>query len=161
MYNETFGTITKDAIAAVLATNPGEAVEYIYTYFTIDKILIMAVIFSAVFILFYYLRKVRFIWNDFGRCAVLILLLISVYKSLTQVEKIKESNFIYLITKKCPDLREYRQNPSIICSNERVENIVLLIGESFSKFNSSLYGYEKNSDLFQTLYLAEYFRASI
>ena len=141
LYNETFGTITKDAIAAVLATNPGEAVEYIYTYFTIGNMLIISVILSAVLILFNYLRKLRIKWNNIAKCAVLVLLLFSVFKFLSEIEKIKNTNFVYLITKECPDLREYRQNPSVT-GNESVENIVLLIGESFSKFHSSLYGYE-------------------
>ncbi|MBR5594066.1 MAG: phosphoethanolamine transferase [Bacteroidaceae bacterium] len=146
LYNETLATITKDALAAVLATNPGEAVEYIYTYFTIDKLLIISVIFSAVFVLSNYLRKIRFKWNGFARCTVVILLLFSVSKLLCDIEKVKDFNLCYLITKECPNLREYRQNPSIVNGSERVENIVLLIGESFSKFNSSLYGYEKETN---------------
>ena len=145
LYNETFGTITKDAIAAVLATNPGEAVEYIYTYFTIGNMLIISVFLSAVLILFNYLRKLRIKWNNIAKCAVLVLLLFSVFKFLSEIEKIKNTNFVYLITKECPDLREYRQNPSVT-GNESVENIVLLIGESFSNFHSSLYGYEKKTN---------------
>lgn len=146
LYNETFGTITKDAIAAVLATNPDETVEYIDTYFTIDNLLILSAIFSVVFVLFYYLRKLRFKWNYIGRCVVLIFLLFSASISLRQFNKVKDSNLYYLITKECPDLREYRQNPSVICAGERVDNIVLIIGESFSKFHSSLYGYEKETN---------------
>lgn len=146
LYNETFGTITKDAIAAVLATNPDETVEYIDTYFTIDNLLILSAIFSVVFVLFYYLRKLRFKWNNIGRCVVLIFLLFSASISLRQFNKVKDSNLYYLITKECPDLREYRQNPSVICAGERVGNIVLIIGESFSKFHSSLYGYEKETN---------------
>ena len=146
LYNETFGTITKDAIAAVLATNPGEAVEYIYTYFTIGNMLIILVFLSAVLILFNYLRKLRIKWNNIAKCAVLVLLLFSAFKFLSEIEKIKDSNFVYLITKECPDLCEYRQNPSINSRNERVENVLLLIGESFSKFHSSLYGYEKKTN---------------
>ena len=127
------GNETKDAIAAVLATNPDETVEYIDTYFTIDNLLILSAIFSVVFVLFYYLRKLRFKWNYIGRCVVLIFLLFSASISLRQFYKVKDSNLYYLIAKECPDLREYRQNPSVICAGERVGNIVLIIGESFSK----------------------------
>ena len=146
LYNETFGTITKDAIAAVLATNPDETVEYIDTYFTIDNLLILSAIFSVVFVLFYYLRKLRFKWNYISRCVVLIFLLFSASISLRQFNKVKDSNLYYLITKECPDLREYRQNPSVICAGERVGNIVLIIGESFAKSHSSLYGYDKSTN---------------
>lgn len=146
LYNETFSTITKDAIAAVLATNPDETAEYINAYLTIDNLLIVSAILSVVFVSFYYLRKIRLKWNGICRCALLVLLLLSALKWLRQLDDIKESNLFYFITKECPDLREYRQNPSVICAGERVGNIVLIIGESFSKFHSSLYGYEKETN---------------
>ena len=146
MYKETFGTITQDAIAAVLATNPEETAEYISTYFTIDKVLIISAILSVVFTLFKYLRKLRFRWNDVARCVVLILLLFSASKSIRQIEKVKDFNLYYLITKECPDLREYKQNPDVACINSHVKNIVLIVGESFTKFQSSLYGYEKETN---------------
>ena len=146
LYNETFSTITKDAIAAVLATNPDETAEYINAYLTIDNLLIVSAILSVVFVSFYYLRKIRLKWNGICRCALLVLLLLSALKWLRQLDDIKESNLFYFITKECPDLREYRQNPSVKYDDVRVENVVLLLGESFSKFHSSLYGYEKETN---------------
>ena len=146
LYDETFSTITKDAIAAVLATNPEETAEYINTYFTINNLLIVLAILSAVYVLFYNLRKICIKWNTIAKCALLMLLLLSAFKSLRQFDNIKESNLFYFITKECPNLREYKQNPSVKCGDERVESIVLLVGESFSKFHSSLYGYEKETN---------------
>lgn len=146
LYNETFSTINKNAIAAVLATNPNEMLEYINAYFTFANTLILFASVSAVLVLFCYLRKQSFKWNGVGRFVLLILLFLSALKSLVQFNEIKDGNLYYFITKKCPDLREYRQSPSVGSSNERIDNIVLVIGESFSKLHSSLYGYEKKTN---------------
>lgn len=40
-----------------------------------------------------------------------------------------------------PDLRKYYTSPKIEKNNQQPENIVIVIGESFSKSHSSLYGY--------------------
>ena len=47
---------------------------------------------------------------------------------------------------KKPDLTEYRQTPKVEHTENRPSNIVLIIGESFSKLHSSLYGYEKQTN---------------
>ena len=45
-----------------------------------------------------------------------------------------------------PDLALYKSNPNLIESTEtHPENIVVIIGESFAKTHSSLYGYEKET----------------
>ena len=77
----------------------------------------------------------------------MVLIALAFNISLGQFYRIKEGNVYYLLTKeKCPDLRDYRQNPDVICSNDSPDNIVLVIGESFTKWHSSLYGYEKETN---------------
>ncbi len=142
LYNETFETINKDALSAILATNPEESVEYIKVYFTIDKLFSVSVFISAVFLLYYCLRKLSFRWNNIGRLLVLVLLLTSTLVSFKQLYKIKEGNWYFMLTNKCPDLCDYMQNPEVVCDDD-VNNVVLVIGESFTKFHSSLYEYEK------------------
>ena len=46
------------------------------------------------------------------------------------------------------DLKSHFSNPkvSIIDKNQIPDNVVLIIGESFARFHSSLYGYEKNTN---------------
>ena len=145
LYNETFETINKDALSAILATNPEESVEYIKVYFTIDKLFFVSVFIFAVFLLYYYLRKLSFRWNNIGRLLVLVLLLTSTLVSFKQLYKIKEGNWYFMLTNKCPDLRDYMQNPEVVCDDD-VNNVVLVIGESFTKFHSSLYSYEKETN---------------
>lgn len=146
LYGDTLGTISTDAIAAILATNSSESVEYLSTVITADRLLIIAILLSVIFVLFFCLRKIHFLWNDFFMCALTLLLLAFSVITLKSFDRLKESNFYYLLTKDCPDLSEYKQNPTVLCDGTSVENIVLVIGESFSKFHSSLYGYEKNTN---------------
>ena len=146
LYNDTLGTITKDAVSALLATNPVESAEYIKTYFTVDILLAVSTFVSVVLLMFYYLRDLRLRCNSIAVCTIFILLSISVIMTINRCENIKDCNLYYLLTKECPDLREYMQNPSVLDSEEQVENIVLVIGESFSKFHSSLYGYKKETN---------------
>ena len=146
LYNQSFGTISKNAIAALLATNIEESLEYINTYFTIEKLLVLVAFVSVPTVLFHYLRKLCFKWNNIYRGLLLLLLLCSAIITMRNVSSVKDSNFYYLLTKECPDLREYKQNPIVICDSEKVDNIVLVIGESFSKHHSSLYGYGKETN---------------
>ena len=54
LYNDTFGTISKDAISAVLATNPSESAEFINSYFTIERSLLVLAFISVPISLFYF-----------------------------------------------------------------------------------------------------------
>lgn len=45
-----------------------------------------------------------------------------------------------------PDLKEYLHNPDINSQGNKPKNLVVIIGESFSKSHSSLYGYEKETN---------------
>lgn len=146
LYDESFGTISKDAIAAVLATNPDEVQEYFDSYFTADKLLIVLVLMSVLWIVFYYLRKLDLEFKNIGILCLLALLSVSVVITFAKLDKIEESNFYYLLTKDCPDLCEYKQNPNVVCTVDGVKNIVLVVGESFTKFQSSLYGYDKDTN---------------
>ena len=145
LYNESFGAASKDTISAILATNPAEAQEYMHTYITADRILIVLVLISIPLIMFYYLRKSGFQFNIRARRVLALFLFVSTTLTIVKCDEIKEGNLYYLLTNECPDLREYRQNPKVVCSDECVDNVVLIIGESYSKYHSSLYGYDKET----------------
>ena len=146
LYSHTFGTLDRDAVSAILATNPVEAQEFIDTYLTIDKVLIVAVLLVAVLVLFYYIRKLKFKFSNTFKNSFIAVLTISVLIIIIVFNKVMYCNICYLLTKECPDLREYRQNPDVVCDDECVDNVVLVIGESFSKYHSSLYGYDKQTN---------------
>jgi heptose-I-phosphate ethanolaminephosphotransferase len=146
LYGHTFGTLGRDAVSAVLATNPGEAQEFIDTYLTADKVLFVSTSLIAVLLLFYYIRRLHIRFCNAFKNSFVVLLTISVLVVVVFFNKVMYCNLCYLLTKECPDLREYRQNPEVICDEERVDNVVLIVGESFSKLHSSLYGYDKKTN---------------
>lgn len=146
LYGHTFGTLSRDAVSAVLATNPAEAQEFIDTYLSADKVLIVVASLIAVLLLFYYIRRLNVRFSNAFKNSFVTLLTISVLVIVILFNKVLFCNICYLLTKECPDLREYRQDPQVVCGSERVENVVLVLGESFTKFNCSLYGYDKKTN---------------
>lgn len=146
LYDETFNTICIDAIAALLATNPQEATEFVNAYFAVDVLVAILFIISLLLALFYYLNRIVLRWNFKKEFFIFAFMLISLIVSVAQFEKIIDTNFYYLITAEYPDLREYRQNPEIVSGEQGPEKVVLIIGESFVKTHSSLYGYEKTTN---------------
>ena len=148
VYGDTLGTISKDAVAAVMATNPAETVEFFATIFTVDRLFVITVMIFAISILFCYFRRMHFVWNNVCRCLLMLVLLATTAITLKSCTRLKESNFFYLLTYDCPDLRDYKHNPSVLCTGEHLDNIVLVIGESFAKFHSSLYEYDKETNPF-------------
>ena len=147
LYNDTLGTISKDVIAAVFATNPEESFEYISVYFTIDRLFLLATFTFVPLALFFYLRNQYYKWNNISKWMLLVFLFCSAIMTLKNINRVADSNFYYLLSaEESPDLRAYRQNPIVICNRENVDNVVLIIGESFSKHNSSLYDYEKETN---------------
>ena len=73
------------------------------------------------------------------------MLVINRYDSLnTPLGRIYNLYAVKHIIEKTPNLELYKTNPEFIAiNNEHPENIILIIGESFAKTHSSLYGYNK------------------
>ena len=144
MMQRTFATMGNDAIAAMLATNPAEAKEFVNTSFAVDKLIYCIMAIVLLITTFYYLNRVYVKWHFVSEFVIFVLVVLSFNISIGQFYRIKEGNVYYLLTKeKCPDLRDYRQNPDVICNNDSPDNVVFVIGESLTKWHSSLYGYDK------------------
>lgn len=144
MMQRTFATMGNDAIAAILATNPIEAKEFVNTSFAVDKLIYCITTIVLIITTFYYLNRVYIKWHFVSELIIFVLVVLSFNISLGQFRRIREGNVYYLLTKeKCPNLNDYRQNPDIICNNDSPDNVVFVIGESFTKWHSSLYGYDK------------------
>ena len=146
LYQNTFDTMGHEAIAAIMATNPAEAKEFVNTSFAVDKIILLVMIIALILTTFYYLNRIYIKWYVVSEFIILALIALSFNVTLGQFYRIEEGNIYYLLTKECPDLRDYRQNPDVVCSKDSPNNIVLVIGESFTKWHSSLYGYEKETN---------------
>lgn len=146
LYNETFRTLSPDVIAAMLVTNPAEAGEYLSTYLTIGKIVVLFGVISLLLFAFSILRKVQFSLRSSSKYVSFFFLVLSCLVCILCFNWTVFGNVYLLVTRTCPDLNEYRQNPTLSFKEEAPENIVFIIGESFSKMHSSLYGYDKHTN---------------
>lgn len=146
VYSETFSTLHVDMLAAFVATNASEASEYLKTYLTFGRGFVICLSIFLLMLGAYYLRKLKLKVNLLGECVIFVILLVSVCVSVVEYKKLLLGNFYFLSQTESPNLIEYRQNPSVVASDDNPEYVVLLVGESFAKTHSSLYGYDKKTN---------------
>lgn len=141
---------TNDMVAIIMGTNPSESMEFIETFFTTEVFMIIGLVIFVLGLLYIFKKKV----NKLGRIlSYLLLFALLIGTTAICVKKSKNWNGVYLckitslLSYSAPiDLSQYLQNPNIISIEESPQNIVLVIGESFSKSHSSLYGYDKQTN---------------
>lgn len=136
----------KNAIAAVLATNPAEALEYLHSYMSLEVIVLMTVVVLLLSVIIYFTRKVKIVFSPLVKRLVFVMLAISVSLSMYRPLMAFTSNCFYLFTIEYPVLSEYKQDPLVVFDDEAPQNVVVIMGESFSKCNSSLYKYGKETN---------------
>lgn len=148
MYNTTINCNFKsrDVMAAVLATNPQEAQEYISTYLSTGTIMLILVVIVVLLFVFYTINRISLKIHFIPRLLLFIFLLFSIIASVLKYKQILELNTVWLISYSVPSLNEYNQNPIVVIDERKTDNIVIILGESFSKSHSSLYGYEKHTN---------------
>lgn len=140
----------KDLVSIIMGTNPAESLEFVNTFFTVEVFgLFAAVILMMIFI--YYFRNVIDYWGQKITYLWLFLFILGTVAICAKQSKNWEGIYLYkiktLLSYSAPrDLKQYLQNPSIEKVNEGPKNIVMVIGESFSKRHCSLYDYEKNTN---------------
>lgn len=140
-----------DHVAIVMGTNLSEGKDFISTYITSDLWLII----SATIVVIGLLLKFARIINYIGRKLAVLLTVVSVCSCVYFVAKGSdtwECKFYYKILSLMsfetpPDLIPYQTSLDIrIAESDIPDNIVLILGESFSKSHSSMYGYEKETN---------------
>lgn len=140
-----------DHVAIVMGTNFSEGKDFISTYITSDLWLII----SATIVVVGLLLKFARIINYIGRKLAVLLTVVSVCSCVYFVAKGSdtwECKFYYKILSLMsfetpPDLIPYQTSLDIrIAESDIPDNIVLILGESFSKSHSSMYGYEKETN---------------
>lgn len=145
-------TFDQEVPAILLGTNSNEAIEFIHTFIPYSLVLIIIVSFLFFGFVYIKLRQIPLYIKD-KYCIVLLLL---VFLSLLSFATISNKNFgnvsitkVYTILNATspPDLKDYAVHPQLLTlSEKKPKNIVMIIGESFSKTHSSLYGYHKNTN---------------
>ena len=148
LYRTTFnhGREFRDMLAAILATNPSEAVEYLTTYITTEIIVYVLFAIALLLIVFYALNRVSLKIKVVPRALLFIFLLFSLTVSVCKYKQVLDLNTLWLLSYHVPNLNEYKQNPVVSVCRKLPDNIVIILGESFSKSHSSLYGYDKNTN---------------
>lgn len=145
-------TFDQEIPAILIGTNSNETLEFIETFIPVE--LIFIIVFS--FILFYILNRILYIvkFNE-NRILNVVLLFLVIFttfifpfvslKNFGNVSVTKISTFLKATAP--PDLRDYLVNPKLVNTMmDKPKNVVMIIGESFSKRHSSLYGYDKNTN---------------
>lgn len=142
-------TFDQEVPAIILGTNSNEAAEFISSFIPFSLILLICLSFIA-FIIFYKLVKNL---NYHISLGVQYCLLSFVFLGLISFIVVSNKNFgnvsitkiyTFLNASKPIDLENYKVHPVLkITKKRRPKDIVMIIGESFSKSHSSLYGYEK------------------
>ena len=147
LYERSINMLTPDMFSAILATNPTETEEFVITYFDWNILLLLLTLLVLLLILFYKLNRVTLNLKIVPRITLFLFIVFSISVVWLKCENVFNIPTVQMLKKgRVPDLREYRQNPEIVKSGDAPKNIVIIIGESFSKYHSSLYGYEKRTN---------------
>ena len=141
----------KDFVDIILNTNPAESYEFLSTYITFELVLLIMVM--LLFVIFLYRNRVLVNKIGVSMCHLLLLLVLS---STLLIFAKKSENwegvflrkiYTFLSYEKLPDLKLFYTIDGVTYHNSDIpDNIVLIIGESFSKLHSSIYGYCKETN---------------
>lgn len=138
---------TKDLVSIIMGTNPAESLEFANTFLSVEVFLLFVGVLLILCTIFYFRYSINKVGSKLTFLGIFVLLV-----GITAIYFKKSQNwegvYLYkiktLLSYSAPrDLKQYLKNPSIKKVNEGPKNIVMVIGESFSKHHSSLYGYEK------------------
>lgn len=141
---------TYDMVGIVKATNLSEAREFADMFFDYKPLLLLILMCACCFVLYKFMRKIKL--TPFLQIIALLIvclgLSVSIMKKSTNWGRVFLGKpYLYLTYKLPPDLNQYFSDIEIEYDKECLpRNIVLIIGESFSKSHSSLYGYDKNTN---------------
>ena len=136
----------------IMGTNLYESYEFLTFYFS-DSMLIggVVLIVLAIALAVKYFNRIPKINNrHIYRCMALLFAagcVSSVINSDVWKEVYLGKINLFAQVEDIPDLRNYLSNPNLnIEDNKQPQNVVVIIGESFTRRNSSLYGYEKQTN---------------
>ena len=147
-YNIYGCLLSNDFVQIIAATNPSEAKEYFETFVSWDDVIYFVLITAISIFIMIILSKIRKV--KFGKAWIVAsgLLLLSISAIMHNSGIIKEEfadkqrwnfNFAEVV-----DLKNHPTYPSIEESDSiHPEQVVIILGESFSSNHSSLYGYKK------------------
>lgn len=145
-------TFDQEVPAILLGTNSNEASEFISSFIPLSLIFLICISF-IVFIIFYKLLNRLKIQPRLGLQYLLLSIVLLGCFSFIMVSGKNFGNvsvtkvYTFLKASKPIELEKYKVYPNLKFSKEKMpRNIVMIIGESFSKSHSSLYDYTKKTN---------------
>lgn len=147
-------TYTMDMIALAKGTNEHEIREFFDTFFSTTTIVVILFLITAMVIVYTLSLKIATYRINLTYKLGLLFLFVSVTsfyfvdKIWVEYPNISIVRFFYLHKfQSPPNLKDYYVHPQLVIEKQRMpQNLVLIIGESFSRYFSSLYGYEKETN---------------
>ncbi|MDO4185662.1 MAG: sulfatase-like hydrolase/transferase [Bacteroidales bacterium] len=140
-----------DIAAIILGTNAGEINDFFETFISLE--LFLKIIFYVFLSIVVYLiaKRIKKYSNSVISAFSLVFLFITIGMTLRNPsagEEVIVGKISAFVRYEVPeDLHEYLTNPSLSFEEDMLpSNIVIVIGESFAKTHSSLYGYEKDTN---------------
>lgn len=145
-YLTTKAFFSNDFTAIIFGTNAGEAAEFFATY--VDKRFLFFLLFSVVMTVLLVALGRMASKRPIARLVCLAFIggcfLASIHKATCWMDTRILSLLTFRLPERSPDLKPYYTAPKLISTAKRhPKNVVMIIGESFAKSHSSLYGYEK------------------
>ncbi len=143
--------LSADFIEIIAGTNPDETSEFFRTFVSWWDIMLFVIVIIAVPILYCKMLYNRFILTLYKCILPIFLLVVSVaglcYNSGMISYEIKGAYHWKFNFEEIVDLREHPTNPILEEADSiHPQNIIIILGESFSKNHSSLYGYNRETN---------------
>ena len=134
----------------IMQTNFNEAKEFIETYIPLKYYLYIFYILSTFSLIFFTLKRIMPNKKKFANWGI-FLVFVGILMTIRNPMIIKDGLIGKIITTfsipTIPDLRNHLTYPDIIFTrNKQPQNVIMIIGESFSKSHSSLYNYKKTTN---------------
>lgn len=152
---------TYDMVGIIKATNPQEISEFADMFFDWRPLLILVSLCCFTYIVYWLLTKIKIpkLVPYLGILLVLVGIGATTLKHSSNWGRVFLGKpYLYFSYELPPDLKQYYTDFEIKVDKGRLpRNVVIVVGESFSKDHSSLYGYEKKTNP----YLEELLRDSL
>lgn len=137
-------------VQIVMGTNTSEITEFVRTYFSLSFICYIMVGLCLIITICVLEKHLKYIASKVQKLLTIATIISVLFFTIIKGSDSFYGKFYLKIIEftsytPSPDLREYVKYQEISIDKELPSNIVVIIGESFSKYHSSLYGYEKDT----------------
>ena len=148
----TLKPLNGGTIEIILSTNYNETIEFFHSFISAQHLLLALSAITGFIILSLKKIQIKKEWSNYILSLLYILSIFSIiigdYDTLnTPLGRLYNIYKVKHLIELTPNLDLYKSNPNFVETTEaHPENIVIILGESFAKTHSSLYGYEKNTN---------------